>query len=122
METIIFSVTIGLILAIVLVGIGVVIAHASERNIKDNTKCECDNNSILRDGGDNMRDRVVGDYNESINSGQDMELEDKAERAIIRLNTIRAGATRSEVEAIDFATECIEVRMRLERFFKERSI
>lgn len=94
----------------------------NERDTEDCTEYRCNNNNILRNGGDNMRDRVMGNIHESVNSGQDMELEDKAERAIIRLNTLRVGSTRSEKEAIDFATECIEVRVRLERFFKERGV
>lgn len=122
MEVYILCIVVGFLLAASFVMIGVVIAHASEGNTKDNTECKCNNNNILCDGGDNMRNSTMGNIHEPVNSGQDMGLEDKAERAILRLNTLRTGSTRSEQEAIDFATECIEVRVRLEKFFKERGV
>ena len=126
MEVYILCIVVGFLLAASFVMIGVIIAHASEGNTKNcgkySTECKHDNNNILHNGGDNMRDCTMGNIHESVNSGQNMELEDKAERAIIRLNTLRVGSTRSEQEAIDFATECIEVRVRLEKFFKERGI
>ena len=124
MEIFLFCVAITMIAAMCLFALGFTIGSGgkNERDTKDCTKCGCNNSNILRTGGDNMRDRVMGDYNEAINSGQDMGLEDKAEKAIIRLNRLRTGTTRSEQEAIDFATECIEVRMRLEKFFKERGV
>ena len=116
------SIVVGLLLAASFVMIGVVIAHASERDTEDYTKCKYNSNNILCDGGNNMCNSVMGDINKPINSGQDMELDDKAGDAINRLNTLRVGTTRSEQEAIDFAIECIEVRVRLERFFKERGV
>ena len=122
MEMYVLCIVVGFLLAASFVMIGVVIAHASEGNTKDNTEYKHDSNNILHNGGDNMRDCTMGNIHEPVNSGQDMGLEDKAERAIIRLNTLRAGSTRSEQEAIDFATECIEVRVRLEKFFKERGV
>lgn len=122
MEVYILSIVVGLLLAASFVMIGVVIAHASERDTEDYNKCKYNSNNILCDGGDNMRDSVMGDTDKSIDSGQDMGLDDKAENAIIRLNTLRVGTTGSEQEAIDFAIECIEVRVRLERFFKERGV
>lgn len=126
MEVYILCIVVGFLLAASFVMIGVVIAHASEGNTKDcskcSTECKCNNNNILCDGGDNMHDCNMGNIHEPVNSGQDMGLEDKAERAIIRLNTLRTGSTRSEQEAIDFAIECIEVRVRLEKFFKERGV
>lgn len=122
MEVYMLSIVVGLLLAASFVMIGVVIAHASERDTEDCTKCKHNSNNILCDGGDNMCNSVVGNINKPINSGQDMELDDKAGDAINRLNTLRVGTTRSEQEAIDFAIECIEIRIRLERFFKERGV
>lgn len=122
MEVYVLSIVVGLLLAASFVMIGVVIAHASERNTEDCTKCKYDNNNILCDGGNNMCDSVMGDINKPINSGQDMGLENEAENAITRLNTLRVGTTRLEQEAIDFAIKCIEIRVRLEKFFKEREV
>jgi len=121
METIIFSATIGLILAIVFVGIGVAIGR-NDKRVHKTTLRRCDNSSHVCDRAPIMPDNNLGEYHEPVDCGQNLELDPKAEEMTIRLQTMRALANRTEKETIDYAIECVAVRNMLERFFEERSI
>ena len=121
METIIFSATIGLILAVAFVGIGVIIGRGSKR-VHKTTLRGCNNSSYVCDRAPIVPDNNLGEYHEPVDCGQNLELDPKAEEMTMRLQTMRALANRTEKETIDYAIECVAVRNMLERFFEERGI
>ena len=95
MEVIIFCVTITMIMAIMLVGIGVSLARMDKDDCK--RQCRADNHSNdMFD--DRSRDR-------SSNDGCPEQMD--AEEVISILETLRLGSGRTEREAIDYATACI---------------
>ena len=107
MEVIIFCVTVTMIMAVLLVGIGVQIG----RYDKDDTKGELD-------GDTNSNVHVCGRCRDrECDNGCDKSVD--AEEIIRTLQTIRVGASQTEKEALDYACECIYIRYRLLKYINE---
>ena len=122
MEIIVLCITVGVLLAAAFVGIGVIIANVNERISEKRDNSGHDSMDIHNNRTDSNNNSSMGDVHEPVDCGQDLELDGKAEAAVIRLNSIRAESTHSEQEAIDYAIESICIRVRLEKFFEERGI
>ena len=97
MEINIFCITLSLIMAVLLVGIGVTIGR--------NDKGESDGDSDTRIYV-SSRDR-----DRSGNNGSNKRME--AEEVINGLQTIRMAASRQEKEYIDYACECVVIREKI---------
>lgn len=80
------------------------------------------NSPTVYDKHSNVSDSTVGSVHEPVDCGQDLERHPEAEEATIRLNYLRTGGSPSEQRAIDYAIDCIAVRIALEDFFERKEI
>lgn len=107
MELIIFCVTITSIMAIMLVGIGVILGRMD----KDDNQGQCGADNHSNDLSD---DRV---WDRSSNDGCNQQMD--AEEVINGLQNLRMSASRSEKEYLDHAMVCVNQVARIEKYIKE---
>lgn len=125
MELYIVCVTLGIIMLAAFWGLGVATGRTMKKDegiSKKCNNCKHDSNNILHNRNADVHSDTVGDFHEPVDCGQNLELDGEAEEAVIRLNTLRIGLTNSEREAIDYAINCINVKVRLEQFIKEKGL
>ena len=116
MELMVFLISMGMLLALAFVGIGVVIGdikNSYKSNTKDDISAVCggfDYSSVHNCRTNYVDNSDVGDIHGQVNSGQDMEYVPTVEQLIIVLESLPKTAYLSphETNCVEWATKIIE--------------
>lgn len=124
MDTYVIYTLISVVVIIGMFALGTSVGKAMARNerIFEGKLYDAVNSPTVYDNHSNVSDSTVGSIHEPIDCGQDLERHPEAEEATIRLNYLRTGGSPSEQRAIDYAIDCIAVRIALEDFFERKEI
>ena len=117
-----FEIMIGLVLAIVFVGVGIVIGRtednnqSSTENNSNHVRTGIDYNSVHNSRTNYADNSNVGDNNGKVDSGQDMGYAPTAEQVVIVLNTIpkTARLTPHETDCVEWAAKIMEKLIELD--------